>query len=143
MGNAVVLSLLRSPLGRLFRGLGELEFTGRRSGRVVRLPVQYARDAHRVVVNVGHAAGKRWWRNFTNPHPVRVHAGGATLTGIGRVVHVSDADRTEAERVYRLRYPKATLSTNDPIVLIEPAPEPGAGEDCPRPGSPPGGGSGW
>ena len=143
MGNAVVLGLLRSPLGRLFRGLCELELTGRRSGRAVRLPVQYARDADRVVVNVGHAAGKRWWRSFINPHPVRVHACGATLMGIGRLVHTGDADRTETERVYRRRYPKATLSTNDPIVLIEPAPGPGACEDDPRPGSPPGGGSGW
>jgi len=143
MGNTVVLGLLRSPLGRLLRGLCELEFTGRRSGRSVRLPVQYARDADRVVVNVGHAVGKQWWRNFTDPHPVRVHARGATLMGIGRLVHTSDADRTETERVYRQRYPKATLSTHDPMVLIEPAPDPGAGADDPWPGSSPGGGSGW
>jgi hypothetical protein len=143
MGNTIVLALLRSPLARLLGGVCELEFTGRRSGRAVRLPVQYARYGDRVVVHVGHAAGKRWWRTFTDPHPVRVHAGGATLVGIGRLVRAGDADRPEAERVYRRRYPKATLSTNDPMVLIERVPEPAAGPDDPRPGSPPGGGGGW
>jgi hypothetical protein len=143
MGNAVVLGLLRSPLGRLLGGLGELEFTGRRSNRAVRLPVQYARDGDRVVVHVGRAADKQWWRNFTDPHPVRVHARGATLVGIGRVVRTGDADRPEAERVYRQRYPKATPSTNDPMVLIEPAPDLAAGPDDTRPGSPPGGGHEW
>jgi predicted NBD/HSP70 family sugar kinase len=39
--------------GRLLGGLGELEFTGRRSDGALRLPVQYARDADRVVVHVG------------------------------------------------------------------------------------------
>ena len=72
MGNTIVVALLRSPLARLLGGVCELEFTGRRSNRAVRLPVQYARDADRVVVHVGHAAGKRWWRNFTDPHPARV-----------------------------------------------------------------------
>ena len=143
MGNAMVLGLLRSPLGRLLGGLGELAFTGRRSNRAVRLPVQYARDGDRVVVHVGRAAGKQWWRNFTDPHPVRVHAGGATLVGTGRLVRTGDVDRPEAERVYRQRYPKATLSTKDPMVLIEPAPRPATGPDDTRPGSPPGGGRGW
>jgi hypothetical protein len=143
MGNAVVLGLLRSPLGRLLGGVCELEFTGRRSNRAVRLPVQYARDGDRVVVHVGRAAGKRWWRNFTDPRPVRVHAAGVTLGGIGRLVRAGDVDRTEAERVYRQSYPNAMLSTNDPMVLIEPAPRPAAGPDDTRPGSPPGGGRGW
>jgi hypothetical protein len=120
----------------------ELEFTGRRSNRAVRLPVQYARDGDRVVVHVGRAAGKRWQRNFADPHPVRVHAAGVTLVGIGRLVRAGDVDRTEAERVYRQRYPKATLSTNDPMVLIEPAPRPAAVPEDTRPGSPPGGGRG-
>ena len=141
MGNTIILALLRSPLARLLGGLCELEFTGRRSDRAVRLPVQYAREGDRVVVHVGRAAGKRWWRNFTDPHPVRVHAGRATLVGIGRLVRTGDADRPEAERGYRQRYPKATLSTHDPIVLIERASDP-AGPDDTRSGSPPGG-RGW
>ena len=71
----------------------ELELTGRRSDRAVRLPVQYAQDGDRVVVPVGYAAGKQWWRNFTDPHPVRVDARWATLVGIGRLVRTGDADR--------------------------------------------------
>jgi|tagenome__1003787_1003787.scaffolds.fasta_scaffold20722455_2 hypothetical protein len=142
MGNTIVLALLRSPLARLLGGVCELEFTRRRSGRAVRLPVQYARDADGVVVHVGRA-GKRRWRTFTDPHPRRVHTGGATLVGIGRPVRTGVADRTKTERVYRRRYPKATLSTNDPIVFIEPAPDPATGQDDTRRGSPPGGGRGW
>jgi hypothetical protein len=49
--------------------------------------VQYARDSDQIVVHAGHAAGKQWWRNFTDPHPVRVRACGATLMGVGRLVH--------------------------------------------------------
>jgi hypothetical protein len=144
MGNAVVLILLRSPLGRLLGGLCELEFTGRRSNRAVRLPVQYARDGDRIVVHVGHATGKQWWRNFTVPHPVRVRFPGESLAGTGRLVRTGDADRTGTERVYRQRYPKATLSADDPMVLIEPAVGAAAGPDGTRQGAPPPpGGRGW
>jgi hypothetical protein len=81
MTNAVILGLLRSPLGRLVGGLCELEFTGR-SGRAVRLPVQHARDGDQVVVHVGHTAGKQWWRKFTDPHPAAERLPGQSLVKI-------------------------------------------------------------
>jgi deazaflavin-dependent oxidoreductase (nitroreductase family) len=119
MGNRVVLTVLRSPFGRLLAGLCTLEFSGRRTGRTVHLPVQYARDGDQVAVYVGHSAGKRWWRNFTDPHPVRVSAGGHTSAGTGRLTFPGDPDRTTAERIYRQRYPKVAPAVHDPMVLID------------------------
>ena len=52
------------------------------------------------MVYVGHAAGKWWWRNFTQP--------------ITRPI--------AAEHAYRRRFATVTLSTQDPMVLIDPAP---------------------
>ena len=132
MADAVVLGLLRSPLGRLFGGLCELEFTGRRSGRAVRLPVQCAQDgdpgrrAHRP------RGGKQWCRNFTDPHPVRFRIARASLACTGRLVLSGDADHAENERVTagatrRQRYGR--------MILIDPALDLGAGEDDSRPGS--------
>jgi uncharacterized protein len=122
MGNGVVLAVLRSPLGRLVDGLCELRFTGRRTGRPVRLPAQCARDGDRILVYVGRAAGKRWWRNFTDPRPVVVRAGGVTRAGTGRLVPAGHPDREAAEHVYRRRFAKVTLSTQNPMVLIDLAP---------------------
>lgn len=56
-----------------------------------------------------------------DPHPVLVHVCGTTLTGKGRLVHGGDAGRSAAEQIYRQRYPKAALSTHDPMLLIDPA----------------------
>jgi hypothetical protein len=119
MGNRVMLIVLRSPLGRLLGGLCALEFAGRRTGRTVRLPVQYAREGDQVAVYVGRSIGKRWWRNFTEPHPVRVSAGGRTFAGTGRLALPGNPDRTAAERIYRQRHPKVAPATHDPLVLID------------------------
>jgi deazaflavin-dependent oxidoreductase (nitroreductase family) len=96
-----------------------LEFSGRRTGRTLRLPVQYARDGNQVAVYVGRSAGKRWWRNFTDPHPVRVRAGGRTFAGTGRLAFPGDPDRMTAERIYRQRHPKMEPSPHHPMVLID------------------------
>jgi uncharacterized protein len=90
--------------------LCELRFTGRRSGRLVCLPAQCARDGDRVVVYAGRAAGKRWWWNFTDPHPVVVRAGGVTRAGTGRLVAAGHPDRVAAESVYRRRLRRRTVA---------------------------------
>ncbi|GAB3843963.1 hypothetical protein ACFPIJ_04630 [Dactylosporangium cerinum] len=77
------------------------------------------RDGDQVAVYVGRSAGKPWWRNFTDPHPVQVSTGARTLAGTGRLVLPGDPDRTAAERIYRQRYPKVEPSTHDPRVLID------------------------
>jgi hypothetical protein len=114
-----LLSLLHSPFGRLFGGLCELRFVGRLSGRTIALPIQCVREGLQLVIYVGHASGKRWWRNFTDGHDVLVHVSGASCQGHGRVVDAGHPDRAWAERTYRGRYPKLELLATDPIVIID------------------------
>ena len=88
--NAVVDALLRSPrLRGLVQGrMTVLTYTGRRSGREVRLPVGYERGGpERVLVRVGLPDRKTWWRNFTGDgHPVTVLLDGRERVGHGVVV---------------------------------------------------------
>jgi hypothetical protein len=114
-----LLALLHSPFGRLFGGLCELRFVGRVSGRTIALPVQCVREGTRLVIYVGHASGKRWWRNFIEELSVQVHVGGVSHPGHGRVVDVGHPDRAWAERAYHGRYPKVGLLPNDPMVVID------------------------
>jgi hypothetical protein len=125
------LALLRSPVGRLFGGLCELRFVGRVSGRRIALPVQCAREETRLVIYVGHAAGKQWWRNFVDGHNVQVRVAGASYQGQGRVVDVEHPDRAEAEQSYRRRFRKAEVAPTDPMVIIDLAVGPPGREESP------------
>lgn len=94
--NAVVGALLRSPrLRGLVQGrMTILTYTGRRSGRAFSLPVSYEQDGpDRVLVPIGLADRKTWWRNFTGDgHPVAVRLDGTDRPGHG--VAVRDDGRT-------------------------------------------------
>jgi hypothetical protein len=70
--NRLTLAVLRSPLHRLADSdVCALAFTGRRSGRRITVPVLYAARRDTLVVLVGDAADKQWWRNFRQPDPSR------------------------------------------------------------------------
>ncbi len=75
--NAVMRPLLKSPLGRRVNGVMLLEFRGRRSGRTIRIPVNF-----HLVDGVPMAFTEaRWRHNF---------AGGAAVTVTHRgVVHTT------------------------------------------------------
>lgn len=94
----------------------ELQFTGTRTGRLVRLPVMYAQGGDQLVILVGGPERKRWWRNFTPPHPVRVLLRCVTRTGIGHVV-AGSVGRAEAARIYTARFPDLPVR-DDPMALI-------------------------
>jgi F420H(2)-dependent quinone reductase len=117
--NAAVHLLLRTPwLRRTLDGtVCELRFTGRHSGRPVALPVMYAEHGDQVVVLVGQPAGKRWWRNFLEPHPVQARLRGVLRAGVGHVVHTGSADRAEACSIYADRFPDVPAQA-DPFVSI-------------------------
>lgn len=117
--NAVVRLLLRARLlRRLVDGaVCELAFTGRRTGRKISLPVMYAQRGDRVVVLVGDPAAKRWWRNFSQPHPVRVLLRGAPRTGVGVVVAAGNPAWNEANGIYTARFPDLPAG-DDPFVVI-------------------------
>jgi hypothetical protein len=120
VANAFTRGILHMPgLRRLAdRQVCELRFTGGRTGRSVVLPVMYARRGDRVVVLVGGAENKRWWRNFIRPTEVRVLLRGVTRTGTGRVVGPGAPERREAATVYASRFPDIPVK-NDPMVVID------------------------
>jgi hypothetical protein len=116
--NRIVLAVLRSRWRAALPGLCVLTFLGRRTGRPVTLPVQYARDGDQAVVLVGRAATKQWWRNFTEPRQVGVLAEGVPHEGLGRLVPMGHPGRSAAERIYSGGHPHAHISADDPMVVI-------------------------
>lgn len=119
--NRVVRALLRSPLQVVLGGVCELRFAGRRTGRPVALPVQYARDGDRLVVHVGRPAGKTWWRNVVDAYPIEVRVDGVDRRGTARVVLSGEPDRDLLEAIYHRRQPRADMA-EDPLVVIDLAP---------------------
>jgi hypothetical protein len=117
--NAFTCWILRTPVLRRLADhqVVELRFTGARSGRPVALPVMYAQRGDQLVVLVGGPDGKRWWRNFIQPHPVRVLLRGVTRTGLGHVAAPGAAGRAEATDIYNARFPDIPVR-DDPVVVI-------------------------
>jgi hypothetical protein len=117
--NSLVLALLRSPLYWLLGGgLCELSYLGRRTGRRISLPVLYAADGKRVVVIVGDAPVKRWWRNFAAPGAIEVRRGRHTHAGTARIVPPGDSAYPSAWQLYTERHRIAQQPT-DLLLLIE------------------------
>ena len=118
--NAFTRWILHVPLLRRLadRQVCELRFAGVRTGRPVVLPVMYARRGDRVVILVGGAAQKTWWRNFNRPTAVRVLLAGAARTGTGHVVGAASPERAGAARIYASRFPDIPVEA-DPIVVID------------------------
>jgi hypothetical protein len=102
--NTLVLALQGNPVtGPLVRRrLTVLHYTGRRSGRRFRTPVAYERTGDTVLISVGGADTKVWWRNFDDPdgRPLTIELGGverparatATRTGADVVITVTLAE---------------------------------------------------
>lgn len=116
----VVLTALHTPVlhAVLDHGLCQLRFRGRRTGRPVTLPVQYARHGPDLVVYVGASAAKSWWRNFATPYPVEVEVRGERYTGIGRLVRAGAPERGRVSDIYRGQHPRARVADADPFVHV-------------------------
>jgi hypothetical protein len=65
--NKAVFPLLRVPglAGLLGKSMVVLEYTGRKSGRTIRLPVNYRQKGDTVTVTVAAPGQKSWWKNFS------------------------------------------------------------------------------
>src|SRR6185295_8838710 len=75
--NRVVDVVLRSRVHWLLsRGLTLITVTGRRTGRRYTIPVGYLETSDAVVVLVGDAPSKTWWRNYLHPGPIEVRLHG-------------------------------------------------------------------
>lgn len=78
VANRVVIPILKSRAGkRLGRRLVVVEYLGRRTGLRRQLVTQYVTEGRTVSIRVGMAQRKTWWRNFREPHPVRLRLAGA------------------------------------------------------------------
>lgn len=94
--------------------LALFRYTGR-SGASVVFPVQAPRDGDDIVVMVGNAANKRWWRHFRAGAPVEVLLDGAWRCGTGRVVTGSDS---RAAAAYRRAYPRLAIALDATFVVV-------------------------
>lgn len=121
--NAFTGWILRTAVLRRLadRQVVELRYTAA-SGRDVTLPVMYAQRGDILVVLVGGSEGKRWWRHFRSPRPVRVLLRGTNRNGVAHVVDRGAVDRRSAEEIYAARFD--IPPRDDPLVVIklEPAP---------------------
>jgi deazaflavin-dependent oxidoreductase (nitroreductase family) len=109
----------------LFSGMTiELSYTGRRTRRRYRLPLQYARDRMRLVVVPQGAESKTWWRNFLTPQPVRVRLKGRLHDGLAQVVRPGDPAYDQLRRLYELRWRRLGGLVTGPIVEITIGAEP-------------------
>ena len=118
--NRLTLAVLRSPLHRLADSdVCALAFTGRRSGRRITVPVLYAARRDTLVVLVGDAADKQWWRNFRQPRPVQVRCRGRTFSATARVVARSDSVYATAASAYQERH-RVEPGPGDRLLVITP-----------------------
>jgi hypothetical protein len=77
VSNAAVAALLRSPLHQILSSSVDLvRFVGCRSGRTIVTPTQYAVRGENLVILVGRADTKTWWRNFRTPREVDILVAG-------------------------------------------------------------------
>ena len=82
--NKMFVALIDAPVvGPLVRrGLINVRYVGRRSGKTIQTPVGYRRAGDTVVINVMSPDSKTWWRNFLGE--------GAPIT----LLKLDGADRT-------------------------------------------------
>jgi hypothetical protein len=111
LANRIVTALLESPAHGLLSGSTDVvRYRGRRSGRTVTTPTQYARSGTDVVILVGRPESKTWWRNFREDRDVDVLVRGRWLPMVGTVV--TDVDGPVAveplRSAYLARFPKAS-----------------------------------
>ena len=117
--DSAVLVTLGSPARRVLgRGLVGLRLTGRRTGRTVELPVQYARHGRSLVVLPGRPEQKTWWRNLDRPAPVEVLLDGNWRAGVGQVLRADDDGHAAAVSSYQQRWPHARVPADALVVLV-------------------------
>jgi hypothetical protein len=113
LANRFVLRLLHSRARPILGArMTALRYTAR-SGAVVMVPAQAARDRDRLVVRVGRPEGKRWWRQFINRAPTDVLVEGQW--------HAATAEAAADERAvqaYRDAFPHVAAADGATFVTV-------------------------
>jgi hypothetical protein len=113
-------------------GMVGLSVRGRRTGRWYTFPVMAAADGDELVVLVGHADRKQWWRNVLWPTGVRLLRGGSWHDAVGRAVEPGDPSHPQAYLAYLARFPRADAGPDAVLVRISPSPPPAPPADLDR-----------
>lgn len=108
--NRLVAWILRSPFSGLLEGSVMLiTVRGRRTGRELTLPVQYADAGEAIWVLVGHPERKKWWRNLEAETGIGLRLRGVNLSGTARAFS-GEKDESNVEaglRAYLRRFPRS------------------------------------
>jgi deazaflavin-dependent oxidoreductase (nitroreductase family) len=84
IGAPLVSLILRSRFHRWMSATVLLiTYRGRKSGKEITLPVNYAQDGQYVYIVSGMPEKKSWWRNFREKTPVQLTLRGKVLSGSG------------------------------------------------------------
>jgi len=118
--NRIVLAVLHTPLRFLLDpGICELSFTGRKTGKPIRLPVIYARGGETVAVLVGDAVHKTWWRNFSTPGPIDVRIKAGTHHGTAVLARAGSDDFAQGIGLYTRRFRDMSFEPGDRLLVIK------------------------
>jgi hypothetical protein len=91
--NPWVSAVLRSPFHWLLSpGLMLITVTGRRTGRRYTIPVGYHEMPDALVILVGDAPAKQWWRNYREPGGIEVWLRNRSRHGVARVLPAGSAE---------------------------------------------------
>ncbi|MFC9962611.1 hypothetical protein [Nocardia ignorata] len=126
VGASLLLSVLGIPfVARCSPTMAELRYRGRRSGRRIALPVAYARVGERAVIRVARSDTKKWWRNFTSPHPVSIRLRDRWVNGVAHVAQPGSLEHEELAAHYQQTFTRCAVPVDDPLVVIELSPRRG------------------
>lgn len=110
IGNRFVSALVRSPLHRVMSGSVNLvRYQGRRSGRQITTPTQYATHGDDIVILVARHETKTWWRNFVAARDIDVLISGVWRPMTARAVIGADEPELAVALMesYLRRFPSA------------------------------------
>ena len=80
-----MIGILRSPLHGLISGdIMLVTYTGRKSGKIYTIPVNYLRDGE--ILLVTSLQKRTWWRNLLGGVPVTLRLRGRKLKAIGEAI---------------------------------------------------------
>jgi hypothetical protein len=83
--NSMMVWLLRSPFhGMMDKGMMLVTLTGRRSGKVYTIPVNYLREGNTLWVT--SLRSRTWWRNLVGGAPLHVLLAGQELNAQGEAI---------------------------------------------------------